>query len=71
MPHEAGRLAEAIAEQAAREADLIVVFGASAITDRRDVIPPAIEAAGGAVEHLGMPVDPGNLLLIGAIGDSR
>jgi molybdenum cofactor cytidylyltransferase len=45
--------------------DLLLVFGASAITDRRDVIPAAIEAIGGRVHHFGMPVDPGNLLLIG------
>jgi molybdenum cofactor cytidylyltransferase len=49
--------------------DAIVVFGASAITDRRDVIPSAIEAAGGRIEHFGMPVDPGNLLLLGSLGD--
>ncbi|CAM3079767.1 MULTISPECIES: molybdopterin-binding protein [Methylobacterium] len=47
-------------------ADLVVVFGASAIADRRDVIPAGIAAAGGRVEHLGMPVDPGNLLLVGS-----
>jgi molybdenum cofactor cytidylyltransferase len=40
------------------------VFGASAIADRRDVIPAAVEAIGGRIEHFGMPVDPGNLLLI-------
>jgi len=56
---------------AARDAgaELIIVFGASAIADRRDVIPAAIEAAGGHVEHFGMPVDPGNLMLIGALGE--
>jgi molybdenum cofactor cytidylyltransferase len=43
------------------------IFGASAITDRRDVIPQALLAAGGRIEHLGMPVDPGNLLLIGEL----
>ena len=48
--------------------DLVVVFGASAITDRRDVIPAALELCGGRVEHFGMPVDPGNLLLLGEIG---
>jgi molybdenum cofactor cytidylyltransferase len=48
-------------------ADLIVVYGASAITDRRDVIPSAIEAAGGQIEHFGMPVDPGNLMLVGSV----
>lgn len=47
--------------------DLLLISGASAITDRRDVIPAAIEAAGGKVIHLGMPVDPGNLLLLGEI----
>ncbi len=35
-----------------------------AIADRRDVIPAVVEAVGGKVEHFGMPVDPGNLMLI-------
>jgi molybdenum cofactor cytidylyltransferase len=43
----------------------VIVFGASAIADRRDVIPAAITDIGGVIEHFGMPVDPGNLLLIG------
>ena len=47
------------------QADLILVFGASAIVDRADVIPAALVAAGGEVQHLGMPVDPGNLLMLG------
>ena len=42
--------------------DVLIAFGASAITDRRDVIPAAIEAIGGRIERFGMPVDPGNLL---------
>jgi molybdenum cofactor cytidylyltransferase len=32
------------------------------------VIPAAIERAGGRVDHFGMPVDPGNLILLGRIG---
>jgi molybdenum cofactor cytidylyltransferase len=67
VPHEAERLAAELDRLARAEAEIIVIFGASAITDRRDVIPVAIEAAGGRVEHLGMPVDPGNLLLIGTL----
>uniref|UniRef100_UPI0025B8341E molybdopterin-binding/glycosyltransferase family 2 protein n=1 Tax=Bosea sp. (in: a-proteobacteria) TaxID=1871050 RepID=UPI0025B8341E len=67
VPHQEAPLALEIAAQA-DAADLVVVFGASAITDRRDVIPQALLAAGGRIEHLGMPVDPGNLLLIGEIG---
>jgi molybdenum cofactor cytidylyltransferase len=68
-PHVADDLA-ALLKQAAEVADLILVFGASAITDRRDVIPAAIEQAGGSVERFGMPVDPGNLLLIGKLGQA-
>ena len=66
VPHEAEALAEAIRELRPSH-DLLVVFGASAITDRRDVIPAALEAAGGRVVHFGMPVDPGNLLLVGSL----
>nr|WP_255616620.1 molybdopterin-binding protein [Microvirga puerhi] len=68
-PHEAAALAQQLADQGHSDAQLVVIFGASAIADRRDVIPSAIEMAGGRVEHFGMPVDPGNLLLIGSIAD--
>ena len=67
-PHETGALITAL-ERLAPAADLLIVFGASAITDRRDVIPAAIEAIGGRIERFGMPVDPGNLLLLAARGD--
>ena len=66
VKHEIAPLAAAIGE-AIKHADLVVIFGASAITDRRDIIPSAIEASGGQIEHFGMPVDPGNLLLIGVL----
>ncbi|MGI9366394.1 MAG: molybdopterin-binding protein [Rhizobiaceae bacterium] len=49
------------------DCDLLLVFGASAITDMGDVIPAGIEMSGGEVVYFGMPVDPGNLLLIGQI----
>jgi molybdenum cofactor cytidylyltransferase len=65
--HEVAALARELVSQAGGDTDLIIVFGASAIADRRDVIPSAIEMAGGRVEHFGMPVDPGNLLLVGSI----
>jgi molybdenum cofactor cytidylyltransferase len=67
VPHEQSALAKAIDEVLKAGAELVVVFGASAIADRRDVIPVAIEATGGRIEHFGMPVDPGNLMLIGEI----
>jgi len=68
VTHEVAPLTEAISQAKNAGCDPILVFGASAITDRRDVIPAAIEAAGGTVEHFGMPVDPGNLFLIGKLG---
>jgi molybdenum cofactor cytidylyltransferase len=64
VPHVAAALVSALQALPRTEFDLLVVFGAAAITDRRDVIPAAIEVAGGRIEHLGMPVDPGNLLLL-------
>ena len=64
VPHEQGALAAAIKEVLDEGAELVIVFGASAIADRRDVIPAAVEAIGGRIEHFGMPVDPGNLLLV-------
>jgi molybdenum cofactor cytidylyltransferase len=67
VPHDQAALAKAIAEVRAAGAELVIVFGASAIADRRDVIPMAIETAGGEIEHFGMPVDPGNLMLVGRI----
>ena len=68
VPHESAALAHALDEVLAGGAELVIVFGASAIADRRDVIPAALETIGGRIEHFGMPVDPGNLLMIGAAG---
>lgn len=66
-PHVPEALAALLARPTA--AALTLVAGASATVDRRDVVPAAIEAAGGRVERLGMPVDPGNLLCLGFIGE--
>ncbi|MGI9463159.1 MAG: molybdopterin-binding protein [Aestuariivirgaceae bacterium] len=55
--------------RAVEDHDPVLVFGASAIVDRGDVIPAGLLSAGGAVKHLGMPVDPGNLLMLGELRD--
>jgi molybdenum cofactor cytidylyltransferase len=68
VEHEIAPVTAAIAEMQARGCSPILVFGASAITDRGDVIPMAVTKAGGTVLHLGMPVDPGNLMMFGALG---
>jgi len=69
VAHEAAALAQALDTVLKEGAELVIVFGASAIADRRDVIPAAIEKIGGSIEHFGMPVDPGNLMLIGRAQD--
>ncbi|HEY3847146.1 MAG TPA: molybdopterin-binding/glycosyltransferase family 2 protein [Acetobacteraceae bacterium] len=50
-------------------AELLLVVGASAVLDRRDVGPAGIVRAGGEILHFGMPVDPGNLICLGRVGD--
>jgi molybdenum cofactor cytidylyltransferase len=65
VPHEHAALARALDEVLKEGAEMAIVFGASAIADRRDVIPAAVESIGGRIVHFGMPVDPGNLLMIG------
>jgi molybdenum cofactor cytidylyltransferase len=59
----------AIGEMQSLSCDPILVFGASAIVDRGDIIPVSVVKAGGEVLHLGMPVDPGNLMMFGALGE--
>ncbi|HEY0233707.1 MAG TPA: molybdopterin-binding/glycosyltransferase family 2 protein [Afipia sp.] len=66
IAHDKTALTDAIGKMIDLGAELVIVFGASAIADRRDVIPSAIECLGGHIECFGMPVDPGNLLLIGS-----
>jgi molybdenum cofactor cytidylyltransferase len=65
--HMTADLAPTIRDALGRGIDILLIHGASAILDRRDVIPAAIVAAGGRIDHFGMPVDPGNLLLLGHV----
>lgn len=65
-PHNEDEVAEAIRKQV-KTSDMVIVFGASAVCDDEDVIPAAIRLAGGKVSRVGMPVDPGNLLVMGTI----
>lgn len=67
VDHDEAAIADAVSACVADGADIVLVSGASAVVDRRDVVPAAIEGAGGRIEHFGMPVDPGNLLLLGAV----
>nr|WP_238941612.1 molybdopterin-binding protein [Jannaschia sp. Os4] len=65
VPHEEGALAAALA---GADAPLRLLLTASATSDPDDVGPAALRRAGGTVERVGMPVDPGNLLFLGRLG---
>lgn len=69
IDHDSSALAHTLSVLDRNRYDLLIIFGASAVTDRRDVVPAAIARAGGVVHHVGMPVDPGNLLVLGSLHD--
>lgn len=69
--HAVAAIAVGLDELAAAGCDPVVVVGASAIVDRRDVVPRAVQRAGGTVLRLGMPVDPGHLTLLARRGATR
>jgi molybdenum cofactor cytidylyltransferase len=62
--HEPAAVAAAVTRLLEQGRWPVVVCGATATVDRRDVVPQGIVQAGGRIEHFGMPVDPGNLLLL-------
>lgn len=64
VSHSVDSLAAAMAA-ARNSCGLILVAGAAATADRRDVVPTALVKAGGEVVRFGMPVDPGNLMVLG------
>jgi molybdenum cofactor cytidylyltransferase len=62
-------LAAAITETLRRRAEMIIIAGQTSIMDKDDLTPQGIRLAGGRVEHYGVPVEPGNLLLLAYAGD--
>lgn len=66
--HSESELASAI-ETASQCADIILVLGGASTADVADTVPSAIHKAGGTVDLFGVPLDPGNLLVMGRIGD--
>ncbi len=68
VDHDAASIAQAISKLSLK-CDVLIIFGASAISDIADCIPEGVTRAGGEVLRFGMPVDPGNLLLLAKAGD--
>jgi molybdenum cofactor cytidylyltransferase len=68
VAHDTKSVSEAIANCTS---DKIFVLGASATSDRADVIPSAVIQSGGKIIRFGMPVDPGNLLILAENGSKN
>lgn len=68
VDHETEEIAGGIEELRAAGCGVLLVLGAAAIADRNDVVPAGLMQAGGGITHLGMPVEPGNLLMLGTLG---
>ncbi|MDH7784375.1 molybdopterin biosynthesis enzyme [Ochrobactrum sp. 19YEA23] len=62
--HETEALGSAIADLS-NSCDILVIFSASAVADATDIVPRSILRSGGQILRVGMPVDPGNLLVLG------
>jgi molybdenum cofactor cytidylyltransferase len=66
-PHEAEAIAAVITSQHRLGRGLVIIASISAIMDRDDVVPTALRSANGTMTHLGVPVDPGTLLMLGYV----
>jgi molybdenum cofactor cytidylyltransferase len=69
-PHETKPVVSQVRAALDGGADVVLIAAASATVDREDVVPAAIVEAGGVIDHFGMPVDPGNLLVLAHIGET-
>ena len=66
--HSREAVTAALIEAGAAGCSLILIAGSTVPKDRADTVPAAIVAAGGEILHFGMPVEPGNMLLLARLG---
>ena len=69
VAHEAAAIDQAITASRANGPAVMLIAGGSAIAHRRDQVPMGVIAAGGRIDHFGLPVDPGNLLMLSHIDE--
>ena len=69
--HEIKSICEHLKKSVNEDADIILIFGTSAISDINDIIPQSILGINGRILRLGMPVEPGNLILLAEIEISK
>ena len=65
VPHDTAALAAALGRA---EGEMLLILTGSATSDLHDTAPDGLRQAGGRVTRFGMPVDPGNLLFLGELG---
>lgn len=65
VPHEAEAIATAVRRI---RGDMVLILTGAATSDLHDTAPEGVRLAGGTVARFGMPVDPGNLLFLGTVG---
>lgn len=63
VTHEQTALSHSI-QEVTENCDLTIVFSASSVADEADIVPRAIKNCGGEIMRIGVPVDPGNLLVL-------
>lgn len=66
--HRTEPVVAALHEALAAGCTLIMISGSTVPKDRADTVPAGIVAAGGEIVHFGMPVEPGNMLLLARLG---
>ncbi len=64
VPEDENEIREALQGALDRGAEMIIIAGETSIMDSDDITPRAIKAIGGEIVHYGVPVEPGNLLLL-------
>lgn len=69
VPEDEDEISQALQWALHSGAKMILVAGETSIMDVDDITPRAIKAVGGEIVHYGMPVEPGNLMLLAYCGD--
>ena len=57
-------ICQALASVLNNQPDMVIIAGETSIMDLEDITPRAIKAVGGKIIYHGVPVEPGNLLLL-------
>ena len=68
--HTVEEVSSAIRSALALGPDMVLICGASITVDPADIVPSAIADCGGTIDHFGMPVEPGNMLLMAHIDET-